>query len=212
MRASRSLVSILFAAATLAAGCGGGSQAVRIGVITDCADGATPFSQDQQQTLAGAELPLIERGASLRGTNPSEGVSTVNVAGRPVELVFGCERTGDRRSTLAELRWRVEREHVAMVVGPTYVGDGLIVREYARRHPGIAFLVNGGEQTTTLSDPAPNLFRFETNGAQWSAGLASYAYHELGWRTVATVGEDDPSGWVLVSGFDAEFCALGGSV
>ena len=205
-------ISLLLVAVALAASCGGGEQAVRIGVITVCPDAGPPFSQDHEQTLAGAELPLIERGASLRGEQPSDGVSSVDVAGRPVELVVGCERVGDRRSTLAELRRLVEREHVDMVAGPNYVGDGLIVREYARRHPGIAFLVNGGEQTTTLADPVPNLFRFETNGAQWSAGLASFAFHELGWRTVATVGQNDPSGWVLVSGFDAEFCALGGSV
>jgi ABC-type branched-subunit amino acid transport system substrate-binding protein len=68
------------------------------------------------------------------------------------------------------------------------------------------------DQASTLRFGAPNVFRFELDAAQWSAGLAAYAYHQLGWRNVATVGQGDPPGWVQAAGFDAEFCALGGHV
>jgi branched-chain amino acid transport system substrate-binding protein len=64
----------------------------------------------------------------------------------------------------------------------------------------------------TLTKPAPNVFRFVPDAAQGAAGLGRYAYRTLGWRTVVTIGDDAPYGWEAVSGFVAEFCALGGRV
>src|SRR5262249_15844878 len=46
----------------------------------------------------------------------------------------------------------------------------------------------------------------------WVAGLGGYAYHVLGWRNVATVGENSSVVWPEVAGFVAEFCSLGGHV
>ena len=45
-------------------------------------------------------------------------------------------------------------------------------RTTPRRKPDVTF-VNGtsAAQDTTLRDPAPNFFRFSTDGAQWMAGL-----------------------------------------
>jgi branched-chain amino acid transport system substrate-binding protein len=48
--------------------------------------------------------------------------------------------------------------------------------------------------------------------AQSVAGLGAYAYRELGWRRVATIGEMTPGGYGQVAGFEAEFCALGGNI
>jgi branched-chain amino acid transport system substrate-binding protein len=64
----------------------------------------------------------------------------------------------------------------------------------------------------TLRHPASNLFRFQPDGAQLAAGLGSYAYHDLGWRTAAVVADDYVLGWSTVAGFVAEFCALGGRI
>ena len=60
--------------------------------------------------------------------------------------------------------------------------------------------------------PEPNVFGVAPNLRQGSAGLGAYAYHTLGWRTAVTLGEDDPLGWSLTSGFVAEFCSLGGKI
>jgi branched-chain amino acid transport system substrate-binding protein len=68
------------------------------------------------------------------------------------------------------------------------------------------------DQSSTLRFAAPNMFRFELDNAQLSAGLGGYAYHRLGWRNVTTVGEDDAPGWSAPAGFDAEFCGLGGHI
>jgi branched-chain amino acid transport system substrate-binding protein len=195
--------------AVLAGGCGGSTRAIRIAVISDC-EGIT--SAGYEFALAGAELPLLERGAKLRGRKPSEGITGASVAGRSVELLFGCARGFSRTSELAELRRLVERDGADVVIGGDVAGDGLAARDYAKRHRGVTFIVNETDQSFTLQDPAPNLFRFRPSVAQWGAGLGTYAYRTLGWRSAVTVAEDDHFGWTSVAGFIAEFCSLGGNV
>ena len=74
--------------------------------------------------------------------------------------------------------------------------------------------INGisGAQETTYVDPAPNFFRFNMDGAQWSSGIAEYIYNEKGYRTIAAIGEDDSFVYTQVFGLVLEFCALGGVV
>ena len=52
---------------------------------------------------------------------------------------------------------------------------------------------------------APNFFRFGGDGAQWLAGLGSYAYNEKGWRKVAILGEDYSFPYTQAAGFVSEF-------
>ena len=196
--------------ALLVAACGGDSrQTIRIGVISDCQG---PFAPYYEQSLAGAELPFIQRGARLRGTKPSDGVEAISLGSTRVELVPGCERYGSPRTTLSEARRLVEQEGANAVVAPFWYGDGLAISQYARVQPGIVFSDASFEPQATLDRPAHNVFRFNLDAAQSIAGLGAYAYHVLGWRKVVTLGEDDPSGWPVVGGFVAEFCALGGNV
>jgi len=191
---------------TMASGCGGGKAGViRIGVLSDC---ESSFASGYEATIAGAELPLILRGAALRGPNPSDGVKGASVAGKPVELVVRCVREFSRASTLAALRLLVERDRVDVVVGPNGPADGLVVRDYAKRRPGITFVYPGFDGAVTLNDAAPNVFRYRVTMAQWGAGLGWYAYRRLGWRHAVTIGNIEPG----PAGFIAEFCSLGGKI
>jgi branched-chain amino acid transport system substrate-binding protein len=74
--------------------------------------------------------------------------------------------------------------------------------------------VNGtsAAQDTTLRDPAPNFFRFSTDGAQWMAGLGDYAFNAKKYKTVATVAEDYSFPYTQIFGFMAGFCKAGGHV
>jgi len=204
-------LSALSAVLLSVAGCGGSAgDPMRIGIITDCAAGG-PFAQSQQAEIAGAELPLLQRGARMAGSTPSKGLEGASVDGRPVKLEIACAEPLNPKAALAQLRWLVESRHVAAVVGPAHEADPIVAR-YARRHPETSFMLASGDQSSTLRFATPNMFRFEMDSPQLSAGLAGYAYHRLGWRNVTTVGEDDPPGWDAAAGFDAEFCALGGHV
>jgi len=192
-----------------ASGCGGGEQPMRIGLLTDCRGN---FSGYEDQMVAGAELPLLNRGARLTNGKPSGGVSGARVAGREVELVRGCTELSDFTILVEEVRRLVEEEGVDAVVGPAGEGDSLVVRELARKHPEVIFVPAwAGAQELTLRHSAANVYRFDTDEAQDVAGLGSYAYRELGWRSAAVVA-DLITGWQEEAAFVAEFCALGGNV
>jgi branched-chain amino acid transport system substrate-binding protein len=196
--------------ALVAASCGGGgARTIKIGVIADC-EGLYGFSGEP--SYAGAELPLIAHGARPLGPKPSDGISGAEVAGRRVQLVFGC---GDDTAakTLSEARRLVEQDGVDVLIGPTQIGESFPIGGYARLRPQTTFVDGSASgQALTLNDPAPNFFRFSTDGAQWSAGLGWYAYRKLGWRRAVTVAEDEGFEYTQVAGFVAEFCALGGTI
>ena len=100
-----------------------------------------------------------------------------------------------------------------ILVGPLSGDEGIAIKNYAWTVPDKTFL-NGSSaaQDTTFREPAPNFFRFSTDGAQWMAGLGNYAYDNKGFRNVAVVAEDYSFPYTQVGGFMYEFCAAGGHV
>ena len=209
MPGSRTLPVVAAALAVFAAavaGCGTDEQVVRIGVLADCQGALRGFGDGE---LAGAELPFLRRGARLLGTGPGGGVSAIDVGGRRVELVQGCQETGEHTLYIEEARRLLENEHVDVVVG----GASIVARELARRYPRAIFVSTfWDEQEITMRLPAANLFRFSPDYAQREAGLGAYAYHQLGWRRAAVVADYANPGWAGAAAFTAEFCALGGQV
>ncbi len=190
-----------------ASGCGGEPAPVRVGVLADC----TGFlSQLRDVTLASASLPLLERG----GTRTAEGGAQARVGGRRVELVPACTEQTYLHLLILATRRLVEEDKVDVVVGPIGAPESVVFRRLAARYPDVTFIAaQVGAQETTLEDPQRNLFRFTSAGPQISAGLGSYAFHELGWRRAVVVGDGyDPGAWGLAAGFVSEFCALGGDV
>jgi branched-chain amino acid transport system substrate-binding protein len=192
---------------------GGGGEAtgetIRIGHLSNCEG---PFAPFYDQTTGGAMLPFIERGAEPNGDKGSDGLSNAVVAGHPIEFVFGCsDATPDK--AVEEARRLVEQENVDILIGPLSGSEGIAVANYSKEQPDVTF-VNGisGAQDTTLKVRSPNFFRWHSDGAQWTAGLGDYAYNELGWRRVVTMGDDYDFPYTQVAGFVAEFCSLGGQV
>jgi branched-chain amino acid transport system substrate-binding protein len=213
-------------ALVLIAGCGGdddeepaqeaeqteapSGEAIKIGVLTTCGG---PFAFFEQASFTGAKYGLVEHaGGTPAGTEPRDGVSGATVAGRPIELAFGCSDATPDVAT-DEARRLVENEGVDILLGPLSGDEGIAVAEYAKTQPDTTF-VNGtsGAQETTLGVRAENFFRFGGDGAQWMAGLGDYAYNELGMRDVAILGEDYSYPYTQAAGFIAEFCSLGGTI
>jgi len=209
MRASCRVVLLVAAALVLGAGCGTSTaEPFRIGILSDCYG---PFASLHEPIVASAELPLLERGGRLQGKQATDGVDGAEVAGRPVELLVGC--VAGNEDVIPEARRLVEEEGAQGIVGPIDPQQGLVLRQYARRRPETAFLIEPSAATeTTLAEPAPNVFRFAADAAQWAAGAGTYAYRVLGWRNAAILGDDVPFSWEQAAGFVAEFCALGGRI
>jgi branched-chain amino acid transport system substrate-binding protein len=203
-------VALAGVTAAVTGGCSGGDPPLRIGVVADCVGVQRPFHDGE---LAGAELPLLERGAELKGGSASEGVTPAEVAGRKVEIVPGCTEVWEFSALTAEVRRLAEREHVDAIVAASTGPDEVVLRQVAKLYPRIVFLaVSHGAREVTLRDPPPNLFRVLGDHGQGVAGLATYAYRKLGWRRAAVVNGDWDEGWDARDAFVAEFCAIGGEI
>jgi branched-chain amino acid transport system substrate-binding protein len=200
------------AADTGAATTGGGQatgEVIKIGIF---ANNEGPFAPFEGQTWGGAMLPLINRGATPVSEDPTKGVDNAVIAGHPIEFVYGgSDSTPDK--AVEEARRLVEQEQVDILIGPLSGSEGIAVANYSKEQPGVTF-VNGisGAQDTTLKVRSPNFYRFHNDGTQWTAGLGDYAYNELGWRNVVTIGDDYDFPYSQIAGFVAEFCSIGGNV
>jgi ABC-type branched-subunit amino acid transport system substrate-binding protein len=194
----RTFVRTLVGAAVVAA-CAGMAYAqqgkpVKIGLLATLEG---PFAAGGQDGMRGAELAVRER----------NGV----VAGRKIELV---KASSDAKPDVAvnATRKLVEQDKVDIMVGPLSGGEGIAVKEYSKTQPQITF-INGssGAQATTLVNPSPNFYRFNTEGAQWMVGLGKAAL-DKGYKRVMVIAEDYAFPYSQVQGFMAEYCKLGGKV
>jgi branched-chain amino acid transport system substrate-binding protein len=194
----RTFVKTLVAAAVVAALSGIAyaqqGKPVKIGVLATLEG---PFAAGGQDGMRGAELAIRER----------KGV----VAGRKIELV---KASSDAKPDVAvnSTRKLVEQDKVDIMVGPLSGGEGIAVKEYSKTQPGVTFINGGsGAQATTLQDPSPNFFRFNTDGGQWMVGLGNEAI-KRGYKRVMVIAEDYAFPYSQVQGFMSEFCRAGGKV
>ncbi len=161
-------------------------------------------------TLEGTYTVLGEDG--VRGFQVAMNKFNSMAGGREIEVVIGpTDASPD--SAIRAARKVVEQDGVDIVIGPLSGSEGIAIKDYAKTQPHVTF-INGisGAQETTYVDPAPNFFRFNMDGAQWSSGLAEYIYNEKGYRSIATIGEDYSFVYTQVFGLVLEFCGLGGEV
>ena len=138
---------------------------IKIGVL---ATFEGPFTVLGEDSMRGAELAVDEFNGMA--------------GGKKIEIVKGSSDASPD-SAVRATRKLVEQDGVKIVVGPLSGDEGLAVKDYAKTQPNVTF-VNGtsAAQDTTLRDPAPNFFRFSTDGAQWMAGLGDYAYNTKGYK------------------------------
>jgi branched-chain amino acid transport system substrate-binding protein len=184
--------------------------AIRVGILSDCAGAFGAFYQDD---IGGAQAVFAQYGGKPSGSLPSNGMTGINIGGHPIDIVgYGCADATAAKA-LSEARRLVEQNHAQILIGPLSGDEGIAVANYSKTQPGVTF-INGisGAQQATLDVRSPNFFRFNPDGAMWNAGLGDYAYHKLGWRTAATIGDDYDFPYTSVAGFVAEFCAIGGDI
>ena len=209
-RRRASSLACLALVAALAAGCGDEREVVRVGVLVDCT-GLIAASHDM--SLAGAALPLLERGGHLARGGLENGAAGAVVGNRELELIPACTELTYTHLMIAATRRLIEEQHVDVVLGPVGTPEGVVFRDLAAHYPNVTFMSGAAlAQQETLRDPQANLFRFTFDGPQSVAGLGAYAYDVLGWRRAVVVAEPYDEGWERVAGFVTEFCALGGKI
>jgi branched-chain amino acid transport system substrate-binding protein len=175
MLARRSLLSAAMATASLVALSAGAyaQETIKIGVLATLEG---PFAAGGQDGMRGAELAIKERNGM--------------VAGKKIELL---KASSDAKPDVAvnATRKLVEQDKVQIMVGPLSGSEGIAVKDYSKTQPGVTF-INGssGAQATTLVNPSPNFFRFNTEGAQWMVGLGNYAFNEKKFKKMALIAED----------------------
>ncbi|MYB24311.1 MAG: ABC transporter substrate-binding protein [Acidimicrobiia bacterium] len=200
------------AAATPTTVADAGAEAIRLAILSDC-EGA--FGAFHDRDVAGVVTAFAEHaGATVNDRNdPQAGFSNASISGVPIELVgIGCA-DDTAEAALRETRRLMEDLGAHIMIGPLSGDESIAVANYAKDHPNQTF-VNGtsGAQDSTMRVKAPNFFRFNSDGAQWNAGLGDIAHNTLGWETAAVIGDDYSFAWTSMGGFIAEFCAAGGDV
>ncbi len=161
-------------------------------------------------TLEGAFAALGEDG--VRGVKQALKEKNYMVAGKKIKLItMSSDASPD--SAVRAVRKLVEQDKVDLVIGPLSGSEGIALKNYAKTQPQTTIL-NGSSaaQDTTLRDPAPNFFRWQTDGAQWMAGLGEYAYNVKGYKKIVTIAEDYSFPYTQVLGFLLGYCDAGGKV
>jgi branched-chain amino acid transport system substrate-binding protein len=193
----RYVVRSMIATAALACLAGGAfaqANTVKIGLLATLEG---PFAAGGADGMRGAELAVRQRGGE--------------VAGRKIEIIKASSNATPDVAVNA-VRKLVEQDKVDIVVGPLSGGEGIAVKDYSKTQPQTTFINGGsGAQATTLVSPSPNFFRFNTEGAQWMAGLGKAAI-DKGYKRVMIIAEDYAFPYSQVQGFMSDFCKLGGRV
>ena len=186
----------LVAAAALACGTlpAAAQEVVKMGALATLEG---PFTVLGQDGIRCVELALKER--------------NYMAGGKKIELIKGSSN-GAPDSAVSATRKLVEQDKVQILIGPLSGSEGIAVKDYAKGQLQTTF-INGtsAAQETTLVNPAPNFFRFSTDGAQWSAGLGAHSYAK-GYKKVVVIAEDYAFPYSQVAGFMMVFCKAGGKV
>jgi branched-chain amino acid transport system substrate-binding protein len=132
--------------------------------------------------------------------------------GKELEFVIAStDATPD--SAVRAVKKLIEQDKVQILLSPLSGDEGIAVKNFSMTHPELTFINSAsGAQQTTFPDASPNFFRFNMDGAQWSAGLGDYALNKKGYKKVAIVGEDYSFSHTQAAGFILEYCGLGGQV
>jgi len=151
------------------------SAPIRIGLLTTLTG---PLASGGIQMQQGLALYLKARGDRL--------------AGRPVE-VFTADTAASPAPTRTKAEELIERNKVDVLIGPLSANEALAIDGTirAKRIPVVA-VAAAEDMTQRLANPW--FVRATSTSAQCSYPMADYAWRDLGYRRMATLGEDGLGG------------------
>jgi len=170
-------------------------QPVKIGALVSLTGGLS-FAGDS--LISGMEAKLDEVGWT--------------VAGRPITIVYGDDATEDPVKALDSTKRMVEVDNVDIVMGPVVDGVFFAVQPYLEEmgvinlshiYRGKAIEWEPGKPRWDLSIAVSGQMAYPTG---------TYAYEEMGIRTIATLGHDYETGYNVIGAFVEAFTKAGGTV
>ena len=160
-------------------------------------------------TLKGAYTVLGED--TVRGVKAALERHGENIDGKPIELVIEPVDTTPQSAIAATSKLLEKKVHI--IIGPLSSEQGKAIKDFSKTKVQATFL-NGisGAVETTYVNPSQNFFRFNTDNAQWSAGLGDYVFNQKAYKKIAIVADDYAFNYAQLFGFETEYCSVGGEV
>jgi branched-chain amino acid transport system substrate-binding protein len=184
-------MSILPASAVFAQG----ADTLKIGFLTVLTG---PLAAGGKQQVEGAELFLKERNGMI--------------AGRKVELVTQ-DTAGQPALAKTKTQELVERDKVAVMIGPLATNEALAMDSYVRDSK-VPLITTTSAATVDLKSRQPHPYVLHAFGTapQVTYPLGDYAAKTLGFKKICIVAEDFTYGHEGAGGFQLAFEAAGGKI
>lgn len=207
MVTKRGLLAVLFVIGLLAASCTGddsggveptgveGLPTLKIGIPLPFTGVVAESAEEMRQTF---EMYVDQQGGTLGGL--------------PVEVIFEDTET-DAELVVTKTRKLIDEDQVHLLAGPMLAFEGLAMLDSVNE-AGIPWIGQTGvaaDDYTRLGTPTMSAAAKHT-ASQETMPLGTYAYETLGFRTIATLGQDYAWGYQTVGGFQYAFEAAGGDV
>ncbi len=154
-------------------------------------------AQTGKDMLSGLQVYLKEQGSQ--------------VDGRKIELI--SEDTEAKPAVaLTKVRKLVEKDGVHVLIGGLMASTGYALMPYvdSKKIPAIYAIMASDD--LTQRHRGKWMVRTGWTSSQPSHPFGEYAYKELGYRKVATIGYDYAFGWEVIGGFQRTFEEAGGKI
>ena len=170
------------------------AEPIRIGFLTIKSGALAAGGRQMEEGLA---LFLKERNNTL--------------AGRKVVL-FTADTAGQPAVTKTKAQELVERDKVHVIIGPLAAFEALAIDDYIRQVKIPVISPSAAAEDLTQRKTNPWFVRAVGTSAQPSQALGEYAAKTLGYKRIATVGDDFAFGHETVGGFHRVFEDNGGKI
>lgn len=226
MATTRRFLVYLLAIGLLAACSGGGSEGSSTTVGSTTVETTGVATTTVETTSGGEELPTLKIGIPLPFTGVvAESAEEMRqtfmmyvdqqggtLGGLPIEVIFEDTET-DAELVVTKTRKLIDEDQVHLLSGPMLAFEGLAMLDSVSQ-AGLPWVGQTGvaaDDYTRLETPTLTSAAKHT-ASQETMPLGTYAYDVLGYRTIATLGQDYAWGYQTVGGFQYAFEAAGGDV
>jgi ABC-type branched-subunit amino acid transport system substrate-binding protein len=200
------MLALVIVVALLAVACGGGDEEttttlgaatgepIKIGFICDLTGLEATTGLNMQKSLELAFDAIGNR-----------------IGDRPVEII--AEDAADNPATAVDkARKLVEQDKVVAIFGPNEAGEKFAVSDYMKNAGHIPLILFSPAPDPLLKSGNPWLVAAMGTNSQQPSVMADYAYNDLGYRKVNTLGQEGAGGKGFLMPFIGTFTALGGTV